>query len=337
MSSPMFSIVMPVFNASLWLDQSVGSIMNQSISDWELICIDDGSTDNSLQILKSFAEQDERIRVFHKKNGGVSQARNFGLEYIRGLYTLFVDSDDYLEQDALEIIKRTINDTLCDFGSFRMRMVHAEDKLAKEEKTIICSYKKYNVCSEVLSKLSWCVWDKFFKTSILKKQKIKFNEKFNTCEDLHFWFRFLTFSKSVAFIDGILYNYRKHRNGLTKTFIEEWQKMPIDDIRENLNILEDLSRYCDKIENKDSRKACRTKLLYISVHFSLFSFHNIIRLKGKKRLLLLLSFKIPYIKLAKEVDLRDIVGVFLCFLSAIRRHFIKRFNRVFSKLNLVSN
>ena len=97
------SIIMPVYNAEEFLQRGIGSIMNQSFSNWELLCVDDGSTDSSAGILSSLSGNDERIKVIRQTNAGVSAARNAALESCCGEYIAFVDSDDFLHPQALEI------------------------------------------------------------------------------------------------------------------------------------------------------------------------------------------------------------------------------------------
>lgn len=93
------SIIVPIYNSSMHLDRCLKSIINQTYSNIEILLIDDGSTDNSLEICNQFAIKDKRIKVFHKENNGVSAARNDGIEYSTDDYIAFVDSDDYLESD----------------------------------------------------------------------------------------------------------------------------------------------------------------------------------------------------------------------------------------------
>ena len=100
--SPKISIIVPVYNAEKTLNQCVDSIIHQSYKDWELFLIDDGSKDHSAAICDKYAQQDERIRVFHKSNGGVSSARNVGLDNAVGEWITFIDSDDWVENNYLE-------------------------------------------------------------------------------------------------------------------------------------------------------------------------------------------------------------------------------------------
>lgn len=97
-----FSLIIPVYNTSPWLNECLDSISSQTFSDWECICVDDGSTDDSLLILQKYQSKDSRFRVFHKTNGGVSSARNYGLEKVTGKYFSFVDSDDIISKYTLE-------------------------------------------------------------------------------------------------------------------------------------------------------------------------------------------------------------------------------------------
>ena len=101
MNNPKISIIIPVYNVEKYLHRCVDSILSQTFTDFELLLIDDGSNDKSGNICDEYTERDVRIRVFHKKNGGVSSARNLGLDKAKGEYVTFVDADDYLEPDTL--------------------------------------------------------------------------------------------------------------------------------------------------------------------------------------------------------------------------------------------
>ena len=102
-----YSIVIPVYNAQDYIERAIKSIQQQSFQDYEVICIDDGSKDNSSKILDRLCENDERIRVFHCENGGVSKARNTGIDLARGEYILFMDSDDeYVPEALADVYKR---------------------------------------------------------------------------------------------------------------------------------------------------------------------------------------------------------------------------------------
>ncbi|HFI0054506.1 TPA: glycosyltransferase family 2 protein [Streptococcus suis] len=102
MNTQLISFIVPVYNAQAYLEQCLQSILEQTYSHWEAILIDDGSTDQSASICDSYAARDHRFRVIHKENGGVSDARNTGLEYAKGAYITFLDADDAVREDFLE-------------------------------------------------------------------------------------------------------------------------------------------------------------------------------------------------------------------------------------------
>ncbi|MBL0052074.1 MAG: glycosyltransferase family 2 protein [Bacteroidetes bacterium] len=105
---PKISVVVPVYNTASYLAECLNSIMNQTFNDIEIICVNDGSTDDSPLMLESFKNKDERIVVINKKNGGLSSARNTGIKHAKGEYVYFIDSDDYLELDAFERLNKSI-------------------------------------------------------------------------------------------------------------------------------------------------------------------------------------------------------------------------------------
>jgi len=102
MEKGLISIIVPVYNSSVFLHECLQSIISQTYTNLEILLVDDGSTDDSLEICKSYAEQDSRIKVFHKENGGVSSTRNFGLRVATGEYIGFVDSDDFISSEMFE-------------------------------------------------------------------------------------------------------------------------------------------------------------------------------------------------------------------------------------------
>ena len=108
----LISIIVPVYNAEKTLNRCVSSILSQTFQDWELLLIDDGSTDRSGKLCDEYAAKDQRIKVFHKKNGGVSSARNIGLDHAKGQWVTFVDCDDWIVDSALDIDYDETNEDL---------------------------------------------------------------------------------------------------------------------------------------------------------------------------------------------------------------------------------
>ena len=111
----LFSIIIPVYNVENYLRDCLDSVLGQSFSDWEAVCVNDGSTDHSVSILEEYASRDNRITVISQPNGGLSAARNTGLNAAKGDYVIFLDSDDWLEADALKTLSENLSgeDLLC--------------------------------------------------------------------------------------------------------------------------------------------------------------------------------------------------------------------------------
>lgn len=118
-ASPLFSIIMPVYNTEKYLNEAIESVVNQSFTNWELICVDDGSTDASLDVLRDFEKKDHRIKVFTQENAGTaSAARNKALNFSTGQYIALLDSDDKYETDTLFEIQKKIEETNADYILF---------------------------------------------------------------------------------------------------------------------------------------------------------------------------------------------------------------------------
>lgn len=120
-NNTLFSVIVPAYNAAFFIHTCIDSILGQTCPDFELILVDDGSTDDTLRICNAYAESDPRVKVIHKENGGHTSARNEGLKNSTGDYVLFVDSDDWLSKQALDICRRDIADNDPDIVVYRMQ------------------------------------------------------------------------------------------------------------------------------------------------------------------------------------------------------------------------
>lgn len=127
---PKISIIIPVYNVEKYLRRCLDSVVNQTFSDWEAICVNDGSPDNSNKILAEYASRDKRFKVINKKNGGLSDARNTGLKKARGKYVLYLDSDDFIHPQALEILNFFANKNDAEMVAFDIDM-HAKKEMQK--------------------------------------------------------------------------------------------------------------------------------------------------------------------------------------------------------------
>lgn len=188
MCNPLLSVIVPIYKAEVYLDRCINSIIHQTLSDLELILIDDGSPDNCGEICDNYSQNDNRIKVIHKSNGGISAARNAGLEIATGKYITFVDSDDYLGD--LSTYKENIDILLCNID---IEVLQYPTYLIKENRcsllyglNIDCDLKEDDVFKEWyrgVDIINYCVWNKIYKKETIAQLRFPETEIF---EDIHF-------------------------------------------------------------------------------------------------------------------------------------------------------
>lgn len=219
---PKISVIVPVYNTEKYLHRCIDSILSQTFTDFELLLINDGSKDNSGKICDEYASRDSRIRVFHKENGGVSSARNLGLDNAQGEWIAFVDSDDWVESHYLSVL---FQDGKYDFVTCYWRLVNDDSykcEIPKEE--------EYNGKSEIrkyldlnIAKISFPVC-RLYRKEIISTYKLSFNEKIHCSEDALFNITYLKYVDSIKQVSNIAYNYEKHIGSLSRIFIP-WKDM----------------------------------------------------------------------------------------------------------------
>jgi len=213
-----FSIIIPVYNVEQYLPSCIDSILRQSCTDFELILVDDGSKDKSAQICDEFAKRDKRIQVIHQENAGVSHARNMGLDAAKGDYVLFVDSDDALPENALDVYVKALKDSpSADLIVAGMRKIFEgfsrkddffllEDKdFGKDELEVFAAYlqDKY---------LFGLVCSRLYKSEIIKFHHIRFDESLWSYEDQLFFWEAITHCHTAKTLSAITYIYRRMGN-----------------------------------------------------------------------------------------------------------------------------
>lgn len=202
----LISIIIPVYNAEKHLDKCIQSVLAQTYTNWELLLIDDGSTDSSGVICDKYAEQDSRIKVFHKENGGVSSARNLGLDNAKGEWITFVDSDDWVDTKYLRLLLGNNDSDLMVCAFIAEGRMNWEDTLDDEKyssRDEIRHFIDKNLIGASLS-APWC---KFFKSEIIRTQHLKFDKKIHLGEDTLFVINYLSYTSSITTISQKLYHY----------------------------------------------------------------------------------------------------------------------------------
>jgi glycosyltransferase involved in cell wall biosynthesis len=227
------SIIVPVYNVEKYLRQCVDSIVNQSLKEIEIICINDGSTDNSLQILEGYAQRDKRIKIINKRNEGLSAARNTGMEYATGEYIGFVDSDDFINEKMYENLYKNAKSNKSDivmcpayvFDNNNPELNHKKPYFSLEflDKKFDNKVFDHTNAKNLIFKVNVTCWNKIYKSQFLNEIGAKFHKIY--FEDNIFFFETYLKAKRISLIRDFLYYYRINRPG---SFITEGNKKFFD-------------------------------------------------------------------------------------------------------------
>lgn len=241
----MISIIMPAYNSEKYISEAIESVLSQSYTDWELIIVDDGSIDRTSKIIDKYAEKDSRIKAFHRKNSGVSAARNFALDNICGEYVTFIDSDDVYHTERLKIMHSVFEQNPeCDavfteYKQFKGTFSITEVKDCQEAKII-----DSNILKTVISDTKkHYVWSSMLKSKIAKKERfapIRFAEDFCYSRDCarHF--------KKIAALDEVLYFYRRDNE-----YAMTWNSFSEKYVPDYMKLVENIYEFCKTYEPED--------------------------------------------------------------------------------------
>ncbi|TYS60070.1 glycosyltransferase [Sutcliffiella horikoshii] len=239
--NPKLSIIVPIFNVETYLERCFESLLNQRLEEIEILAVNDGSTDNSLVVLKEMASKDKRIVVLDKKNGGVSSARNFGISNAKGEYIGFVDPDDWVDEEMYVQMyangkENNAEIVMCSY--VREFGTHSKEK--KFNLPSLTIYQKEEVKKEILRKLigpvdeevanpemldAWgTVWSKIYKTSLIRENIIKFTDLslIGTNEDTLFNIQTCYYANKFLFLNKPYYHYwRQNTTSITTTYKQD--------------------------------------------------------------------------------------------------------------------
>lgn len=212
----LITVVVPIYNMGKYLERAVNSLLNQTYKKYEILLIDDGSTDCSGEKSEEYAKNNEKIKVYHKENGGLSSARNFGIEHANGKYIIFPDPDDWVSENYLETLISLVDETsdleVC--GHYVVT-----DKSMKPHSTIEKEYiynRKEALESAMISS-GFCgfAWNKLYHMEIIKRYNLRFDEELGMAQDLHFLVRYLMECNKIKYSTKPLYYYYQHIGGVT--------------------------------------------------------------------------------------------------------------------------
>lgn len=255
---PRISVIVPVYNVEEYLERCLTSIVKQTYKDLEIICINDGSTDNSLEILKAFAQKDVRIIIIDQPNQGLSSARNIGISRATGEYISFIDSDDYIDENTYTTITNQLSNDIdmVSFGTTIFGEAFTEKRRGDEKYYRIKFSGVQKAKLSNMLKTNVAVWNKLFKTNIIRKYNILFPEK-RHYEDFDFYCKYYACCSKILYIKDKLYNYYRRPDSIMgKTFKQNSNK-----VLDHLLVFNDIFEFYKK-NNLINRKALENIFLY---------------------------------------------------------------------------
>lgn len=255
------SIIVPVYNVEKYLDRCLNSLVHQTLKEIEILVVNDGTKDNSQEIIDKYVKMDQRVIPFKKKNGGLSDARNYALPHVRGEYIAFVDSDDYVEETMYEkmyqeAIRGKYDMVECDF------IWEYPDRQVIDHSNVEDNY---------FTDIRVPAWNKLYKTELVKEKKIKFPKGLHY-EDIVFCYELLPWTENVGYVKEPLYHYIQRDDSIANT-----QDVKVRELYDILKIVFD---YYKKHHLLEKYKA---EIEYVFIRYIFGrSFYRISSLEDKK-------------------------------------------------------
>ena len=214
----MITVVLSVYNTGKYLPKAMDTMLSQTYRDYEIIIVDDGSTDGSSEICDEQGKRSDNIRVFHKANGGLSSARNYGIEHAKGEFIIFPDPDDWVDPRYLEGLleireKHNADLSVCGHYFFENGIDHLWNESGKE---VVLNTAQ--ALDHLMQPKSFCgyAWNKLYSMEVIKDNGLRFDTELGMAQDLHFAFRYLSLCKRVAYEPQTpLYHYNRDTVGVT--------------------------------------------------------------------------------------------------------------------------
>ncbi|MCM1292335.1 MAG: glycosyltransferase [Bacteroides sp.] len=262
---PRISIIVPVYNVERYLRECVDSILCQTMADFELIMVDDGSSDSSPAICDEYAARDPRVRVIHQANAGVSAARNAGLDAARGEWISFVDADDWIEPEMLEELLSQAEREGADIAYCDFNFIY-EDGRKEQYSTCNLSGKGHKVVAEYISTQWTVLWNSIQRRSLFTDHGLRCPVGIIFCEDFHLSVRCMFHAQKIVKVNRHLYNYVQRESSICHNYDDAANSAAVW-------VYEDTIRYFKKhnVFSKDIRKAMAWRMLVTTQQLALDS------------------------------------------------------------------
>ncbi len=221
----LISVIIPVYKAEQYLARCLDSVIAQSYQNIEIILVDDGSPDNSGKICDDYKNNDSRITVLHKQNGGAASARNAGLDKAKGKYVTFVDSDDVLPKESIELLYSAIIKHKCGYvaGICGFEVDDAVKNKITAEKVIVFANEPETLLNYIITSGSYSPYAKLYDMDIIDSNSLRFNVSHKCSEDSLFIRQYLKHCRSIALIPHVVYFYNtRNENSLSKKYYPDY-------------------------------------------------------------------------------------------------------------------
>lgn len=212
------SIIVPVYNAENFIKEAIESILNQSYGDFELILINDGSTDNSLEICEDYAKKDERIRIINNSNHGVSYSRNCGIKISTGKYLSFIDADDIISNNFLEKLIYIIEEYNADCVSCQLKNFYGKNIQVLQNKKNKIQVFSADFSYGMFTLYGGFLANKLYKSELIKNNNLFLRDDIYICEDMFFNILYFSKCKKICFLKEELYFYRQYKTSSYNNF-----------------------------------------------------------------------------------------------------------------------
>lgn len=282
MHFPKISVIIPVYNVSSYLPVCLDSLTAQTCRDTEIICVDDGSTDNSLEILQRYANADPRIRILQQPHRGVSAARNLGLQAAVGDYIAFLDADDWMDPDMLQILLCNAEKTGCDVAVCSSLVHFEQDNFSVRQKNSV--QKTLTAASYLWTRSADCrcpwqlihipgswpfVWNKLIRRSLITDNAIAFSPDLTLGEDGVFMYILFQYARKVLFLSDTLHHYRFQRKGSATDLLFLERRLRF---RHHLKVADEMLQ---QFQNRDLLADCKVEMLSWILSFLYADFLNL--------------------------------------------------------------
>lgn len=222
-ANPLISIIIPIYNVENFLTKTLKSVQNQTFTNFEAICINDGSTDNSADIVKSFADADKRFKWINQENQGVAAARNYGIQTAEGKYIMFLDGDDYMHPQCMELAYKIIEETKNDVCMFDYQEVIVDEQVSYDKQSDELNYEYIEnpglYLLQNMTEKMVLIWNKIFKRKLIKDFRF---ENMQPNEDTIFMFDVLLQVNKLPYINNKLIYYVQNPKSVTHAKSKEF-------------------------------------------------------------------------------------------------------------------